>query len=68
MSIEKVAWTGTFEEAEERDIEYYAGLSWEESARWVEEMRKKLWWKNYPSAIEKIFRVALLTEDRDDIE
>lgn len=68
MSIEKVAWTGTFEEAEERDIEYYASLSWEESARWVEEMRKKLWGKSYPSVIEKIFRVALLTDDRDDIE
>ncbi len=68
MSIEKVVWKGTFEEAEERDIEYYASLSWEKSAQWVEEMRKRVWSKSYPVTIEKVFKIRLLTDDEDDIE
>ena len=68
MAMEKVFWQGTFEEAEEREIEYYASLTWQKSAEWVEAARKKIWGDDYPRVIEKIFRITSLKEDRDDSE
>ena len=58
----------TFAEAEELDIDYYASLDWKESARIVEEMRRKFWGDDYPGKVEKIIRKASLKDLTDDFE
>ncbi|ANI90184.1 hypothetical protein A9P82_13340 [Arachidicoccus ginsenosidimutans] len=68
--MENIIWKGTVEEAEENEIEYYASVKWSDSARNVEQLRKMIWNKEYENhdKVEPVFRIALLTEDRDDIE
>lgn len=58
----------SFKEAEEADIEYYAGLNWKESAAIVERMRSLIWDNEYKSSREKIIKESNLKEDRDDFE
>jgi hypothetical protein len=58
----------SFAEAEEADIEYYAGLNWKESAAIVEEMRKLIWNNEYKKEREEIIKKSSLKEDRDDFK
>jgi hypothetical protein len=58
----------SFAEAEEADIEYYAGLNWKESAAIVEEMRKLIWNNEYKKKREEIIKKSSLKEDRDDFK
>ena len=41
-NIDMVANKGSFDEAEEVEIEYYASIDWKESARNVEKMRRMI--------------------------
>jgi len=68
--MEKVIWKGILEEAEEREIEYYASVKWSDNARNVEQLRKMIWKKEYEQhdKPEPVFNVASLTDDRDDIQ
>ena len=66
--IEPVIKKGSFAEAEESEINYYAKLTWKESAAYVEEMRKQIWYNEYPGKIENIIRKGSLKEDRDDFK
>lgn len=56
----------TFAEAEEMEVEYYANLSWKESATNVEQLRKMIWSKEYEIGMLKTMAIAGLKEDRDD--
>lgn len=59
----------TFAEAEEIDIEYYAGLDWKQSATTVEEMRRGIWADEYEQKPDRSFvGISKLNDDRDDIE
>ena len=58
----------SFAEAEELDIEYYAKISWKESAKNVETMRRAIWSKEYKAGKIKNISIAKLTDDRDDFE
>ena len=66
--IEMIVRKGSFAEAEEAELEYYAGLGWKESAAAVEKMRKMFWEKEYKEGMEKVIRKGSLKEDRDDFE
>jgi len=66
--INKEVSKSSFAEAEEIEVTYYAKISWQESVSAVEEMRKRIWNKEYHKGIEKIIKKASLKEDRDDIE
>lgn len=68
MAIEKVVWKGTFEEAEEREIELYANKNWKESASIVEKMRRGIWKEEYESEIDWTIRRSNLKDERDDFE
>ena len=46
-SIDMVANKGSFDDAEELEIEYYASIDGKESARNVDRMRRMIWWKEY---------------------
>lgn len=64
MEVRKVS----FAEAEELDIEYYAGLNWKESAAVAEELRKMCWGAEYRKEMEKSVTIRMLKEDQDDFE
>ena len=64
--IEKVVWKGTFAEAEEREVEFYAQQSWKQSVETVEEMRRLYWNKEYKKGIIKKGSICKLKDDRDD--
>jgi predicted DNA-binding protein (UPF0251 family) len=66
--IAMVVRTASFAEAEELDVEYYASLSWGESAKNVEIMRRTIWSKEYKAGKNKNISIAKLTDDRDDFE
>ena len=68
IKIERVGQKASFAEAEEMEVEYYAGLDWKESARNVEQMRKMIWSKEYEFGMMKTMAIAGLKEDRDDIK
>lgn len=60
---------GSFAEAEESAVQYYAGITWQESAANAEEMRRMIWSSKYNSRDkERKVAVAQLKEDRDDFE
>lgn len=66
--IAKVVRKVSFAEAEKIDIAYYASLSWKESVRHVEEMRKHIWQNKqgeYPKKIEPVFFKSKKWEDID---
>ena len=67
----KIALVGeivSFAEAEEQDVEYYAQLSWKESARSVEQMRQSIWSEEYLLPKVKEGSIAHLKDDRDDFK
>ena len=64
-NIDMVANKGSFDEAEEVEIEYYASIDWKESARNVEKIRRMLWWKEYSLKPDKTVGVAGLYADRN---
>jgi hypothetical protein len=64
MEVKKVS----FAEAEELDLEYYAGLNWKESVTVAEEMRKMCWDKEYKQGRVKTVVIGKLKEDRDELE
>ncbi len=66
--IKLIARKLSFAEAEEADIDYYAGIDWKESAANVERMRKNIWSEAYRHKREKIIKKTKLKEDRDDFE
>jgi hypothetical protein len=67
--IAMVVTAGSFAEAEERDVEYYASISWKESAENAEQMRRMIWSEEYNNQDkERKVSVAKLKEDRDDFE
>jgi hypothetical protein len=61
---------GNFEEAEDYDVTYYAGISWLQSVSIVEELRRTIWSKEYENENkkEKLIRKANLKDDRDEFE
>ena len=46
-NLDLMANKGSFADAEELEIEYYASIDWKESARNVERMRRMIWGKEY---------------------
>lgn len=66
--IEKIIRKVSFAEAEETDLEYYAGLNWKESAAASEELRKMSWPASYLKEMTKVGAIGKLKDDRDDIE
>ncbi len=67
--IEIAVWQGTFEEAEEREIELYANKDWKDSARDVEEMRRMIWAEEYEKdKVDWVFRTRHLKDEIDDFE
>jgi hypothetical protein len=58
----------SFAEAEEHEVEYYAQLSWKESAGIVEEMRQSIWNKEYLLPRSRQASITHLKDDRDDFE
>ncbi len=66
--IERVGQRTSFAEAEEMEVEYYANLTWKESAKNVEQMRKMIWRKEYEIGMLKTMAIAGLKEERDDIK
>jgi len=68
-AIAMIVKKGSFAEAAEADIQYYAGITWQESAANAEEMRRMIWSNEYNSQNkERKVSVAMLKEDRDDFE
>ncbi|MDZ4794041.1 MAG: hypothetical protein SGI83_07160 [Bacteroidota bacterium] len=59
---------GSFAEAEELDVEYYANVGWKESAATVETMRQMYWDEEYKRGMVKVIAKGKLKDDRDDIE
>ncbi|HTE11294.1 MAG TPA: hypothetical protein VK645_09990 [Chitinophagaceae bacterium] len=59
---------GSFAEMEELDIEYYASISWKESAANAEQMRRMIWSKEYNLNKERNVSVAKLKGERNDLE
>ena len=64
-SIDMVANKGSFDDAEELEIEYYASIDWKESARNVERMRRMIWGKEYSLKPDRNVVVAGLYADRN---
>lgn len=60
--------SGSFEEAEGLDIEYYAKINWKESVKNVEEMRRMIWGVKYNEKRINVISIAGLKDDRDDFE
>ena len=60
----------SFAEAEEEEIAYYASIKWSESARNAEQLRCTIWDEEYKNRnkVEPVFKIALLTDNRDDTE
>jgi hypothetical protein len=67
--IAMVVRKGSFAEAAEADIQYYASITWKESAASAEAMRRMIWSSEYINQ-DKVRKVAVaqLKEDRDDVE
>ena len=61
-NIEIVGLKGSFAEAEEIDIEYYASIDWKESAVNVERMRRAIWKNEYALKPDRTVTVTHLKE------
>lgn len=59
---------GSFADAEESDVEYYAIVDWKESVAIVEEMRKMFWDKEYKKGMVKVIAKGKLKDDRDEFK
>lgn len=59
---------GSFAEAEDLDVEYYAGISWKESVSNVEEMRQMIWNKEYTLERDRGIAISRLKDDRDELK
>lgn len=60
--MEHIVQMGSFAEAEEQEVSYYASISWKESAAVAEELRKSIWseaYKNRKEMVHTIQKVAL---------
>jgi len=64
MAIEKVVWKGTFEEAEERDNNYWAHKTVEERLQALIELRQ-IFFANNSGSIERIIRKRKLHDEAD---
>jgi hypothetical protein len=68
LELSHIGQKGSFSEADDLDVEYYANITWKQSAKNVEEMRKQIWSKEYKIGMLKIKRISTLKADRDDFE
>ena len=59
---------GSFAEAEELDVEYYANVDWKESVATVEAMRRMYWDKEYKKGMVKVIAKGKLKDNRDEFE
>jgi len=66
--IEAIGIKLSFAAAEEHEGEYYAHITWKESAENVEKMRQSIWSKEYLLPRSKKIFIAHLNDDRDDVE
>ncbi len=67
-NIESIGKKISLAEAEEYEVEYYAGINWKESAKNVEKMRQSIWSEAYLLPKSKKISIAHLNDDRDDLE
>ncbi|WP_157976846.1 hypothetical protein [Taibaiella helva] len=68
--MEHIVRTGSFAEAEEQEIAYYASINWKESVAVAEELRRSIWSEAYRNReqVAHIVKKAVLTDRQDDIE
>ena len=66
--IAMVVRKGSFAEAEELDVEYYANVDWKESVATVEAMRRMYWDKEYKKGMVKVIAKGKLKDNRDEFE
>ncbi len=58
----------SFAEAEDLDVEYYAGISWKVSVSNVEEMRRMIWNREYNLERDRSITISRLKDDRDELK